>query len=325
MKILLIGSYYKNQFHGAEVGIYNALKKLEHKVDILDLQATQGKFGDSIVYNQNLNELAEHAGKYDFILVVGAGINPDRLTDKVKSLLANHVTVVWNSEPIRLNNYRDRLLLQKHYYNFFFTFDEGEIPLYLKNEMRPCYFLPQAFNPDWYRPIDIENKEFICFVGSVGGKWVNRHFLLQRIKKITRIYTTMTFNAEHVNKIYNMHWCGINLGLYHEELGPPPYLSSYGYQQRIFELIGAGCIPITNLPADFDRTPEQRRMFTNKKNIIFYTNDSLEAILKYYRDNQDKLQEIRESVLQIRENHTYEARMKTMVKLLEKGRFSHVQ
>jgi hypothetical protein len=181
-------------------------------------------------------------------------------------------------------------------------------------------FLPQAFNPKWYKPLNITPNKFACFVGSVGGKWQNRAQMIQRAQAILGdnfVAGAGLFDAVKVNEVYNNSIIVLNLGLYHEVLGAPEKLASYALQQRVFESIGAGSIPMTNMPADLCFTPQQAKLFENYKNIIYYDNDTFEATLRFYMENTDKLGEIHKNVLMIRDQHTYKARMLHLLKVLK--------
>jgi len=309
MRVCIIGKYFANLKHGAEQGIVDALREFIgfDNVDIMEPPRTHDTWTKCAQILATI--------KYDLILIIGPGLPLAALEcNEFCRELINQKTISWNSEPIRLPNYRSRIERNGELIDEWATFDEGEIPLYEKLGVK-AFFLPQAFNPKWYYPReDIDPDGYVCFVGSVGGKWENRLAMVRRVKALfgTDFSVSRVFDATQVNKIYNGHAIVLNLGLYHKDLGSPQYLASYAFQQRIFEAIGAGAVPCTNIPADLDRTPRQKEMFTSGTDIIYYENDTLEAILKYYANNPEQLAAIHKRVLQIREQYTYKARLKEL-------------
>ena len=321
LKILLIGKYFSNYSHGAEVGIVHALDSLNgEKTSIVDYHAK--RFFDDGYYGSEFFDAALKyicKNTYDLILAVGPGIPPDMAKlPHVKQLLENNLSICWNSEPIRLPNYRAKFLEQRDLFHYWATFSEDEVALYLNDGAKNSFFLPQAFNPEWYKPLGLDKNKLFCFVGSIGGKWNNRVPFLNRVRNICPDATIkQTFNAQEVNQIYNHHRVGLNLGLYHKGLGPPEHLTSYGLQQRIFEYLGTGIIPLTNKPANLDSTPQTAAMFTNMENILYYENSSLEAMLRFCMESPEKLDILGKNVLKIREKHTYKARMKQLLNILE--------
>lgn len=321
MRICVIGKYFSNAGHGAECGIVDALDELGHDVWICDFAAFKMRFPlmprGGVVLNLVWADIL--ARDYDMVLVVGPGVPPAHVSQAF-GLLKRDFSVLWSSEPIRLPQYMEKFKAQAHLFDLHATFDEGEIDLYIQNGAKKCVYLPQAYNPAWYQPLpEVIPEKFACFVGSIGGKWCNRESFLQRASKVLNKDLTIkrTFNAQTVNKIYNQHCIVLNLGLHHSNLGPPTHLVSYAFQQRIFEAIGAGAIPFTNKPVDLSNTPQQTEMFTNFEDIIYYDNESLEAILKFCINNPEKLSQIHKNVLTSREKHTYASRMAKLVAVVK--------
>jgi len=314
MRICVIGKPFSNAGHGAECGIVDALVELGHLVWVVDYAANKmcGPYQGQLWTDIDLSRIDE----IDFVLAVGPGIPPGQTEmPEVISFLTNHFSVCWNSEPIKLEQYKSRILSQAHLFDVWATFDEGEVPEYSDNSLQ-SFFLPQAYNPKWYHPFENARPEkFACFVGSVGGKWQNRVHFLNRARRILGDHLTVqqTFNAEVVNSIYNQHCVVLNLGLHFEQLGAPTRLTSFAFQQRIFEAIGAGAVPMTNIPADLKNTPVQWSMFDNGSDIIYYTNDNFEAVIKYYASHPEKIANIRLNLLGMRHMHTYKARMQTLI------------
>ena len=306
MNILLCGKPISNAAHGAEVGVHYALEKLGHQVSIFDV----GKKAPE----ENLNK------PYDIVLCMGAGIPKkfDKDSRLIKAI-TNNFSILWNSEPIKLPSYYSKVEEQKKLFNLHATFDANEIPIY-ENMGCNATFLPQAGHPEWYHPLNVAPKKFACFVGSVGGKWKNRVHFLERIKRIipnSELTITTTFDAKTVNEIYNDHFLVLNLGLYHKELGSPEKLASYGFQQRIFEAYCAGVPCLTNFPDPvYNSGEDYKNMFINHKDIIYYDNNTFDAILKYLYQNKHQLIKMRNN-MDVKK-HTYQSRLANFIKMLER-------
>ncbi len=321
MKILLVGPLWGNAGHGAECGIYDALVELGHEVSVWDYRkrryriagAERNDLGD--VDPNNPGELVfEDTADAEITLVPGAGLVPEILESRLWRNTAASVRVLWNSEPLRLGNYKGRVQANVPHFQVFFTFDESEIYLYREIGVEAS-FLPQAFNPSWYFPQKLTASQrwpgHFCFVGSVGGKWDNRFHFLNTVKKMGfQIHATTIFDATRVNQVYNAHDAVLNLGLYCSESGPPENLKAYGLQQRIFEAIGSGKICITN-----EIPHGTNKLFENDKHVLFYNSKNLGEMLRKALDRK-KRKEMEKSILDIREAHTYKARMERLLSIV---------
>jgi hypothetical protein len=304
--ILLLGPYFGNFKHGAEVGIESALVELGHKVVVWDPRINKLKSSDVV---NPFNGSYKLGGTYDFVLCPGAGL-PKKVLESVFFKSLSCPKILWNSEPIRLQAYRDKVNNQKHLYDYTFTFDESEIPLYKELGIK-AQFLPQAFNEDRYKPLrDQEIVGDLCFIGSVGGKWSHRINLIRRLQQYFNIRVGTVFDATVVNEIYNSHLLILNLSLYSPECGNPNKLKGFALQQRIFESIGAGRVCVTNsIPAGTNE------LFKDKKHVLFYDSNNLEAVIEYGLEDDNRTR-MEEEILKIRNQHTYKARMKRMLELL---------
>lgn len=316
MNIAIFGKYFSNAGHGAECGVVDALRELGHKIWIFDYPASKIQLANKTTLDFDGSDAEIKNFNFDFVLAIGPGLPPSITKNaNIRNFFNRHKSIAWNSEPIRLKQYLDRLACQHTMFDLWATFDEGEVPIYHEHHMN-AFFLPQAFNPEWYKPLDVAPEKFACFIGSVGGKWCNREHFVRRANAVLGDNFAAgagLFDAKKVNEVYNSSAIVLNLGLHHEELGPPEMLASYAFQQRVFEAIGAGCVPMTNTPADLVFTPQQQNMFTNYRDIIYYDNETLEATLQFYMQNPEKLAEIHKNVLAIREEHTYEKRMEALI------------
>jgi hypothetical protein len=327
MNVLLVGPMWGNATHGAEPGVYDALCELGHSVSVWDYRVKRYRIGEGEIdipvegYDHVDNEIIEDIEDIDITLCLGAGLQQEQRNSALWLLTSHTLRVLWNSEPIRLGNYKGRILDNKDEFQVFCTFDETEIPLY-KEIGIDAHFLPQAYNPKWYFPIrDANGKELppsqrfpghFVFIGSIGGKWENRIHFLNRVLKGGkergwRLNTTTLFDAKKVNKAYNMHDAVLNLGLYCPESGPPENLIAFGLQQRIFEAIGSGKVCITQ--------ETETDMFEHSKNILYYNKDNLEEVLSFMLDRKYR-KDIEANILAIRDKHTYKERMKKLMQLL---------
>lgn len=314
MNILLCGPLISNANHGAECGIYDALQELGHESYAWDYRCNKLVFPNGNIEKQERQKTLPKLD-LDVVLCPGAGL-PDEILNSKAWKSIDGLKINWNSEPIRLPNYRDKILRNSKQFDLFFTFDESEIPLYKENNIA-AHWLPQAFNPKWYKPISIPRSQkfpnALCFIGSIGGKWAHRHLMINRLKtKGFKIHVATIFDAERVNQAYNMHDGVLNLGLYCDGCGPPENLRSFGLQQRIFECIGAGQVCITNeIPSDTNR------LFEYGKHILYYNKHNLESICRLVFDKNVR-NELRENILKIRDQHTYKARMSSLIDVVNK-------
>lgn len=312
MKILLVGPYFANAGHGAECGIADAIIELGHSLAILDPRV--GLLSDE---GQRTAWIGEERIAADLVLCPGPGIAEKVYLSKTWDYL-KCIKVLWNSEPIRLQNYRDKIAAQKKLFNFFFIFDESEIPLYHDLGIGAVGFLPQAFNPKFYRPLpDTEVLYDFCFIGSIGGKWSNREYFLKRVQKFClennkSLCINTIFDAQTVNYVYNMHRVVLNLGLYLPELGRPEDLRARGFTQRIFESIGAGRVCVTH-----EMEKEHSGFLENKNHVLFFNPENLEDVLSYGLNDANRAS-MEQKITKIRGNHTYKKRMEIMLDVIKK-------
>jgi len=307
-KILLLGPYFGNRLHGAEVGIYDALVELGYETWVFDPRVSKIMDPDKQVW-----ESKGPSPRYPFSVVVcpGPGL-PVGVTDSTWfRSLENAKKVLWNSEPVRLKNYRERVESQKGLYDFTFTFDESEISIYSKMGI-DAKWLPCGFNPKWYRPLQKEAPVGdMCFVGSMGsGKWVHRENLIRRLQKTYEVTYGSIFEADKVNLIYNGHKLVLNLGLYCAESGSYDDLKAFALQQRIFEAVGAGRVCVTN------RIPKgTNKLFEDEKHVLYYTKDNIEDVIEYGLDDKNRTR-MEAEILKIRKQHSYKVRIAQMMEVV---------
>jgi len=317
-KVLLVGPLFANAGHGAECGVYDALKELGCEVANLDCRVNQFVDLRGNIYT-DIADICDPglcmSEDYDIVLCLGAGVSPALY----ESGFLNSVKgkkILWNSEPIRLPVYRGKIEAQHEAFDLICTFDESEVPLYEEMGCKEVMFLPQAYNPEWYEvESDVTPRlgdivaDFI-FVGSIGGKWINRQVFLSTIngicaKNAWSFAVQQTFDAKTVNKYYRNSKVVINLGLFLPELGPANKFRGHGLQQRIFEAAGAGRVCLTN-----EIAKGSNDIFTDHQDIVFYNEESLEWSMNYCMDHWEELSE---NVVAGRDKHNYAARMKTLL------------
>lgn len=310
MNILLVGPYFANGKHGAEPGIYDALIELGHNVSIWDYRKNSIKIFNGIRINGIVDSILDD--QYDIILCPGAGLPDSILESKIWKKL-DGLKVLWNSEPIRLPNYRDRIFKQKNEYNIHFTFDESEIPLYKKLGINAIW-LPQAYNPNWYYPDNLAASmrfnNTLVFIGSIGGKWLHRQHLIAKVQSLGfKVNVATIFDAEKVNKAYNCHEAVLNLGLYIPEAGPPEDLKGFALQQRIFESYGARKIVITNeIPSGTNN------LFIHGEDILFYNTNTLKDVIEIALNKKER-KRMEDYIGQHRYKHTYRKRMERLIEI----------
>lgn len=312
MNILLISPFFSGQKHRAEIGVVNALRQLNHNVSIWDHREHKFRHNDLSV-EDNFDPNLTNIKSYDLILSLGPGLS-QMVLDSVLWRKTKAIRAIWNSEPIRLPQYYSRFEKQKDEYDYIFTFDESEVPIYEKafNLKGRVFYLPQGFNEEWYTPLNIEPHKDLVFVGSIGDKWGNRvHFLNRIMKSFPNQLTVGTlFEADKVNHIYNNHKAILNLGLYHTSLGPPENLKSFGLQQRIWEAYGAGKVCITN-----EIPNKSNPLLKHKRDILFYNENNLEEIIYFALNDSNRLK-MENFIRNNRLNHTYKSRMYQMIDVI---------
>ena len=133
--ILLIGPLWGNAAHGAEPGIYDALIELGHNVSVWDHRVRRYKIAGSndlntIELDTENADIFSDLEKQEIVLAPGPGQIPEILNSKMFKATQGALRIMWNSEPVRLGNYKARVESNKKHFQVFATFDESEIPLY---------------------------------------------------------------------------------------------------------------------------------------------------------------------------------------------------
>lgn len=299
----------------SEVGVYEGLKDLGYQVFVIDYKSKL-----QIDYKGNVSQIELEIPKSlpypDLTLCMGAGLSREILKSNTWTKIRQvSKTVLWNSECVGLPQYFNRLKDQVRIFDYFFHFDQSEIPIYKSLGIDNVSVLRQAANPKWYYPIKDWNPEYpMCFVGSIGGdKWCNREYFLKTIqnhfkhKKINVV--SGVWDANKVNTIYNMHKIVLNIGLFLPNLGPMSYLKAGDYNQKCFEAImSGGCLLTNELPNSCDK------LFEDRKNILYFNKENLIEQIEY---GIERYKEIRENIQKIMSEHTYKHRVGKMLEILK--------
>jgi hypothetical protein len=307
MKVLLVGPLKSNAPHGAECGIANALDKLAYPWDYFDprLPHTQQDIIDKAKANVNA----------DLVLVLGCTPWNDFL-ETFSKYYPSIPIVNWNSEEIRLPEYRERVDKFGYRFKHIFHFDESALPIYKEMGLEAS-FMPQGYDPNRHRYIDVGPRvNSVVFIGSVGGKHWNRQKLIYDLKAAgIPILYQHSMDPEYNSQIYSKAAACINLGL---SINPDKPYESHGFQQRVFEAWGSSCPVITNRPVGYPETNRMDGLFENG-NILFYDDNPVDVVRAYLssRDNIDSMVWCAKNMKSL---HTYYQRLITMeVELRERG------
>ncbi len=313
-KILLIGPIISNSPHSAEGGVYDALHELGHDTVCYDPRVNKIVHGPDMNSSEFVlfDEFAHQHSVWDVILCLGPGLPPKLYESGILNLVEGF-KICWNSEPIRLEHYYDRVIGQSKSFDMIATFDESEIQLYKNAGCNNVIFLPQGYNPKNYTPLHNDPGFDFSFVGSIGGKWQNREPFLRNVISICEknqwtLNIDQTFDSKEVNRIYNNSKVILNLGLYHQELGNADNMKSFGLQQRIFEAYGSGRVTLTH---SVDKHTNQ--IFKENENIVFY--DGLNNLEHQMQYSMNHWQEFSDNIIKTSSDHNYKSRMKRLLDL----------
>jgi len=318
MNFTIFGPFFGNKLHGAEQGVYSGLKELGHNVSVYDYRTGEYLSSEGIkikISDKNILLEVIKNDATDIVLCLGPGLPDEVVESDIWKKYKLCIKVLWTSEPIRLIEYKAKMIKQKGRFNYIFTFDQSEIPIYKEIGIDAAW-APQGYNPAWYNPLWLPNNQrfndSFIFVGSVGGKWNNRHYFLNRVKDFGfKINAATIFDATRVNRAYNMHLAVLNLGLYIPESGPVEDLKAYGLQQRIYESYGAGQVCITNeIPKDTNK------LFEHGKDILFYNKDNLKETLEMAMDKK-LITQMKKNIENNRNKHCYKSRLEKIISMIE--------
>lgn len=209
--------------------------------------------------------------------------------------------------------------------NALFCFDRDDVDWYA-DQGKKAFFLPQACDPAIYRPLNLEKKIDILFIGNLFYSPKRKalmnavidRFPEQKIvvygwyqpwfkgvwKWLTRphkdIYKNVNVTSEQANVLYNRTRIALNI---HQER------QTNGANPRIFEICGTGAYQVC------DRNPYVESLFPDGS-VGFYGNkEELFALLSDALAN-DKFELAQRAMQTVLCDHTFKNRIETVLSVL---------
>ncbi len=317
-----------------------ALRHLGHEVIVFDcrpaphdrirglLRRVLGvEDGESPAINARLQRMARRERPELFLSLFGFDVSPE--TIQVLRGLGIVTACWWLNDPFQLS----RSLRQAPWYDFYFTNSRGSLADYAAAGVSRVFFLPQAADPAVHRRAVLPTDEAaryrsdVCFAGDwrpLREEWIGRLLdefnvrvwgpwgkKLSADSPIHRVLTDGFFTPREMVKAFAGAKVVLNL---HSWFGKWPY----GVNPRLFEAAGVGACQLVDrkeeIP-DLYRVPEEV--------VCFESFEECQALLRFYlaRDAEREALGARAAARTHRE-HTYEARMRTVLGLVGDGRAS---
>ena len=190
----------------------------------------------------------------------------------------------------------------------FLTSSNNSIKKYIVEGGR-AIFSPEGANPELFFPIQVKNKYDVVFIGALYGI---RKRLVEFLKRKNINIVSFGYGSsngvpsfEEMNQIWNES----KIVLGHGGIGYSNKLRHL--KGRDFEVIMSGACYITT------RLPELGGIFKEDEEMTFYdTFDECATKIKWLLNDEDKIKNIKNNVLKIREQHTWENRFSTVFKQL---------
>lgn len=305
-KVTLVGPYYANAPHGAEIGIYNGIVNSGWGCQIIDPRRD---------YNKDPDDVAGVILSYkpDFILVPGCTPNYEFLLRlKVSS---RHIPIInWNAEEIRLPEYEEKVKANHHLYDKIFHFDQSALDIYRSWGINNVNYLPLGFDParhTSYGNGPHERKPEVVFIASLGGKHYNRVLLLGFLKAAgIDIKHYSSYEPNENSRIYSKAAFSLNLTLDSGKF-PVDSFKGFGLQQRIFESWGSDVPVITNYPEGYENLEDD--FIINGANVLFYNKGDIVDLIKWHLARPDIYQRMSELTARLKHHHTYKKRFQDML------------
>jgi len=190
----------------------------------------------------------------------------------------------------------------------FLTSSDNSIKKYIVEGGR-AIFSPEGANPELFFPIQVENKYDVVFIGALYGI---RKRLIKFLKR--KNINIIAFGHGSQNGIpsfneMNRIWNESKIVLGHGGIGYSNELRHL--KGRDFEAIMSGACYVTT------RLSELEEIFKEDEEMTFYdTFDECATKIKRLLNDEDKIKDIKNNVLKIREQHTWENRFSTVFKQL---------
>jgi len=336
MKILLA---FPGHLRTVPMGGYcvAALRRLGHEVIVFDCRpAPRDKArgllrrvlgvedGESPVINARLRRLAQRERPDLFLTLFGFDVSPE--TIQVLRGLGIVTACWWLNDPFQL----PRSLRQAVCYDSYFTNSRGCLAEYAARGLRAVHFLPQAVDVEVHRrhPLSPEEKVVyesdVCFAGDwspLREEWVGRLLDAYRVRvwgpwgkrlrtdsRIRQVLTDGFFTAGEMVKAFSGARLVLNL---HGWFGR----WSHGVNPRLFEAAGVGACQLVDrkdeIP-DLYRVPEEV--------VCFESFEECQALLRYYLGRNAEREAVgARAAARTHREHTYEARMRTLLALAGGG------
>ncbi|MBL7086856.1 MAG: glycosyltransferase [Candidatus Cloacimonetes bacterium] len=333
MKIVLFSS----GFNSYDISIKKALQILGHKVIHYSYRSAcysprlykrllhRMKFKmnnnyETDVWNRKLIELSEKSEPDIVFVLKGEALYPETIGWIKRNTKAK--IICWLMDVIKRYSQIERLV---PIYDYFFTYEPDDI-LFLKSLNKKIFYLPLAYDPDiFFKMENVVKKWDLCFIGTSSksrenfllaiskllkkekfncifflnyywlfrpnswGKWFKRNTKYKYFKNHAH------FSLEEINLLYNQSKVCLNV---HQEF------TKNALNIRTFEIFATG-------------RPQLVEKFDSIK--LFY--NSSKAILTYktYKEAVSKLKTVlnnSENDYPIGQNHTFESRMKELLKII---------
>jgi len=268
----------------------------------------------------------------DLILVLkGDGIPPEMLLELRQCSQAALV----NWFPDALANLENRYVFESiRIYGFFFVKD-----LYLKKQLEKVgfqniYYLPQAFDPDIHRPVDLtsdEKKRFGCDLCVLGTCYPYRLQLIRNLRDYDMRIWGAGWNLLGPKDVdIKQKWMGRSavgekkakvLGASKIVLNLHHYSEVLGINKRTFEVAGVGAFQLVGKTALLPDRDGLGRVFEPDKEIVCFENvEDLRQKIDYYLSHPEERRAIaRRAYERAHREHSYENRLQRMLEIIAGG------
>ncbi len=342
LRIVVVGPIYGGSLQIAGY-CSRALIKMGHTVEFID----NSRFSDDLFLARDISGDSEKYNKLSEILTTFISeiimarceeFRPDIVLSLAQSPLSPEClkrlqqkktrSAYWFVEDFRLMDYWKKIA---PHYDFFFTIQREPFFAELEKEgIRNYSYLPMAASPEIHRPLELAESERqsygsdLSFVGA--GYYNRRHFLKGLLDFDFRIWGSdwdmnsalapciqrsgQRMETDEIVKIFNATKININLhsSTYHRGIHP------FGdfVNPRTFEIASCGGFQLA------DRRSEMDDLFEEGEEIILYDdlNDLRNKAAYYLARSGERERITRNARKRILQDHTYEQRMKEMLKIV---------
>ena len=166
------------------------------------------------------------------------------------------------------------------------------------------FWLPLACDQDIHKELKLDRIYDIGFVGHLGAAKSKRSILLE---KLSRKYKMNDFKSSvpfsKISEVYSQSKIAVNIA------------AKGDLNMRVFEVMAAGTLLLTEKISN-----GQDELFEDKKNLIYYDENTLMELIDYYLKNVKERERIakvgQELVLS---EYTYEIRANKILSIIEEG------